>query len=169
MIDQRTSSLQERVGIDTPFIGLPLVCDGLDQVSVGGAHANPKGKVSPVVFDKGGQDESGGCFADEGVGSNRTSAKGRAHSRVHSGKRSCCESSRDELANGRHGGSDLEVFDCKFSVDCVILFLSLLGGAAKPFYSSSLVTLLISRSVPESRRTVSKYDMSICSGILHHL
>jgi hypothetical protein len=44
----------------------------------------------------------------------------------------------------------LEVYDCRCSVDCVILFLSLLGRAAKPFYSSSLVTLLISRSVPKS-------------------
>lgn len=56
------------------------------------------------------------------------------------------ESSRDKLADGRHGGSDLEVYDCKFSVDCVILFLSLLGRATKPIYSSPLVTSLISVS-----------------------
>jgi hypothetical protein len=146
MIDRRTSSLQERVCKDTPPIGLPLVGDGLDQVSIGGAHADPEGKISFVIFAQGGQDKSGCCFADEGVGGNRTSAKGRTHSRIHGGESSCCESSRDELADGRHGGSDLEVYDCKFSVDCVILFLTLLGRATKPIYSSPLVTSLISVS-----------------------
>jgi hypothetical protein len=44
----------------------------------------------------------------------------------------------------------LEVYGCKFSVDCVILLLSLLGRPSKPFYTSPLVTLLIPKPVPES-------------------
>lgn len=49
MVDQLTSGTLESVGIGSPPLRLNLLGDGLDQVAVGGAHADPKREVSPVV------------------------------------------------------------------------------------------------------------------------
>lgn len=50
----------ESVGVDGPLVGVVVVRDGLDQVAVGCAHADPEGSVSLVVCRDLGQDERGG-------------------------------------------------------------------------------------------------------------
>lgn len=96
-----TSSFQKGVCIDAPAVGLPVLSNGLNQVSVRGTHSNPEGKISGVVAGNIGQYESGGCLADEGVRSDRTGAEGRAHGCVHG-----CEGhrgkSRQKLVRRRH-------------------------------------------------------------------
>lgn len=55
---------EKSVGVDVPLVRLPVVCDRLDQVTVGGTHANPKGGIARGSRGRFREDESGGGFAD---------------------------------------------------------------------------------------------------------
>lgn len=88
------------VGVDGPGVGLVVVRDGLDQVAVGGAHADPEGSVSLVVGRNVGKNKGGGRLSDEGRVSDGAGGQGRAHGSVdrHSGSRD----GRDGSEGGRH-------------------------------------------------------------------
>jgi hypothetical protein len=66
---------------------LPVVGNGLDQVTVGGAHANPQGGdgIGKTTAGAVAEDESRDSFTDEEVVGDRTSAEGRTHGSVHVG------------------------------------------------------------------------------------
>lgn len=95
-----TAGAQESVGVDAPVVGLPVVGNGLDQVTVGGAHANPEGSIAGRAARSLGEDKGGSGFTDEGVVGDRTGAEGRAHGSVglerHGGE------DGESLGDGRH-------------------------------------------------------------------
>ena len=65
--DSRTTGGQECVRKDTPGARLPVVGNGLDQVTVRGTHANPERRITGRAARSFGQDKGGGRFTDEGV------------------------------------------------------------------------------------------------------
>lgn len=90
------SSLGESVSEDAPLVGLPVICNRLDQVTLIGAHSNPKRGNTSRTLGNVGKDKSRSGLADPGARANGTSAKGRAHSSVGSGD-----------GDGREHGKDL--------------------------------------------------------------
>jgi len=81
---------------------LNVVGNGLNQIAVGSAHADPEREEAVVVGLAGlGQDESGLSFTDEGVVGDGSRAECRAHGGLdgdesHGGKGS------EDLARRRH-------------------------------------------------------------------
>ena len=106
-----TAGRQEGVGVHGPVALLPVVGNGLDQVTVRGAHANPQGGdgVRGTTAGAVGEDESRGGFTDEGVGGDRTGAEGGAHGGVDRGGAE--GKGRENLVAGVHDEMDGRVFN----------------------------------------------------------
>lgn len=102
MDETLTASRQKSVTVNAPLLGLNVVGNGLDQIAVGSAHADPERKEAVVVGLTGlGQDESGLGFTDERVVGDGPRAERRAHGgfdgdKGHGGK------SSEDLARRRH-------------------------------------------------------------------
>ena len=82
---------------------LPVVGNGLDQVTIGGAHTNPQGSdsIGGAAARAIGEDKSRGSFTDEGVVRDGTSAESRTHGGIHtSGAKS--SKSCENLDTGVH-------------------------------------------------------------------
>lgn len=98
-----TASLLKSVGVHGPVALLPVVGNGLDKVTVGGAHTNPQGgdSIGGAAARAVREDKSRGSFTDEGVVGDGTSAESRTHGGVHAG---CAKSSKscENLGAGVH-------------------------------------------------------------------
>lgn len=97
-----TSSLHKSVAKDSPGIRVPVIGNGLDQVTIRGAHTDPERGITLVVGRSIRQDESRGRLANPGVVRNRTEAKSRAHGSVDGADGDGSEG-REKLAVGVHG------------------------------------------------------------------
>lgn len=63
-----TTGGHQRVGIHAPVISIVVLSDRLDQITVGGTHANPERQIARVVRWRVGQVQGSPGFSNVGVG-----------------------------------------------------------------------------------------------------
>lgn len=100
LVKVHTTGGLESVGVGAPVVGVVVLSNGLDQVTVGRAHANPQRQVAGVVGGHSGKGQGGPGLDDVGVAGGRAGGKGRAHGSVGVGNE--CRQGKDDVARDRH-------------------------------------------------------------------